>query len=74
MPLLAGRKPPYQVGDPSLRTWAVLACLRVKWHCTSAALILQPELEIWSASESDFSFMISNESSSGLGFTGSLAL
>ena len=45
--------------------------LRVKWCCISAALgPAAAELEIWSASEGGFSFVISNESRDGPGLHG----
>ena len=53
---------------PRLQTRACLGCLRIKWRCTSTALVLQPRS--LSASERGFSFVVSHESSSGPGLRG----
>jgi hypothetical protein len=60
-----------QVGGPSLKTWGRFGSLDrgMPMHFSRIAPATQA-LEIWSASEHGFSFVISNESSSGPGLHG----
>ena len=62
---------PHKVGGPSLKSWAASACWIVECalHFSRVAPATE-ELEIWSAIELGYSFVISNESSSGPGLHG----
>lgn len=70
--ILAGRKPaPRLVGGPRSDAWVRLGSLdRGMALNFSRVGTAREELEIWSASEHGFSFVISNESTSGPGLHG----